>query len=704
MAAAFVALTGATAAAQSEIVLHTKNATKIAGDWHLFTDSTAAGGTRIYSAERGAAKLTAPSASPADYFELTFNAEANRAYRLWIRGKADYNAYTNDSVFVQFSGSVTAAGSAAYRIGTTSATWAGIEPCSGCGLSGWGWEDNYYGGDAPPIYFATTGPQTIRVQRREDGISLDQIVLSAGQYLYSAPGGTREDRTLLPATTATTAPAPEPTPTPTPEPTPTEPAPTTPPPPAGSTAEILITSNQLLRTAGEWRLYSDGTAANSTAIGHPDRGAAKLSQAYASPSNYAEFTFAAEAGRTYRLWIRGKADYNNYTNDSVFVQYTNSLDVNGAAVARIGTTSAHWVSIEEGSGAGLSEWGWQDNGYGEWGPLVKFATSGTQTLRLQTREDGLRIDQIVLSSSTYLNAAPGAAKNDHTILSGTTTASPTPTEPTPTEPTPTEPTPSPIPPPNGVRLRVMEWNLHHGVGTDGVYNLDRIATWITYAKPDVVLLNEVERFTYWGQEDQPARYKALLEQKTGRRWYSHFAQEFGQWSSNGKGHQILSVYPFDSVSYSTITQSSGLGGAGAAAQATIMVNGRTINFVLTHLDPYDPAMRLTQAQDVLRWAAGFAENRILVGDMNAWPDQASILEIYKTYNNSWDLALAKGTAYASTAINPYGATKNGRIDYILLSKGSSNLVVLDSQVYDTRDSSGVMPTDHRPIITTFEVR
>jgi len=32
------------------------------------------------------------------------------------------------------------------------------------------------------------------------------------------------------------------------------------------------------------------------------------------------------------------------------------------------------------------------------------------------REDGLSIDQIVLSPSTYLNAAPGALKNDNTIL------------------------------------------------------------------------------------------------------------------------------------------------------------------------------------------------------------------------------------------------------------------------------------------------
>ena len=50
-------------------------------------------------------KITTASATPANYFELTFNAEAGRGYRLWIRGKADSNNWANDSVFVQFTNS-----------------------------------------------------------------------------------------------------------------------------------------------------------------------------------------------------------------------------------------------------------------------------------------------------------------------------------------------------------------------------------------------------------------------------------------------------------------------------------------------------------------------------------------------------------------------------------------------------------------------
>ena len=43
--------------------------------------------------------------APASYFELPFYAEAGRAYRLWLRGKADSNSWANDSVFIQFTNS-----------------------------------------------------------------------------------------------------------------------------------------------------------------------------------------------------------------------------------------------------------------------------------------------------------------------------------------------------------------------------------------------------------------------------------------------------------------------------------------------------------------------------------------------------------------------------------------------------------------------
>ncbi|MBI3652028.1 MAG: hypothetical protein HY231_13490 [Acidobacteria bacterium] len=87
----------------SEIVLYAATASVKVGSFSSVADSSAAGGERLYNPDAGAAKLANAQANPASYFEMTFNAEANTAYRLWVRAKADNNSPYNDSFFVQFS-------------------------------------------------------------------------------------------------------------------------------------------------------------------------------------------------------------------------------------------------------------------------------------------------------------------------------------------------------------------------------------------------------------------------------------------------------------------------------------------------------------------------------------------------------------------------------------------------------------------------
>jgi hypothetical protein len=63
--------------------------------------------------------------------------------------------------------------------------------------------------------------------------------------------------------------------------------------------------------------------------------------------------------------------------------------------------------------------GWEDDGWGAVnrnGVTLRFPGGGFQRIIVQTREDGVSIDQIVLSSEKYLTKRPGAAKNDSTIL------------------------------------------------------------------------------------------------------------------------------------------------------------------------------------------------------------------------------------------------------------------------------------------------
>src|SRR5512137_2576275 len=42
-------------------------------------------------------------------------------------------------------------------------------------------------------------------------------------------------------------------------------------------------------------------------------------------------------------------------------------------------------------------------------------------------------------------------------------------------------------------IRVMTWNIHHGEGTDGIVDVDRIARLIVDEKVDIVALQEIDR-------------------------------------------------------------------------------------------------------------------------------------------------------------------------------------------------------------------
>jgi hypothetical protein len=180
----------------AEIVLHAWRTSKMVGNWQPISDPTAAGGMRMASIDHGATvKLRG---ADANYFEMTFTAEAGRGYRLWIRGQAERDNPNNDAFYVQFSGAVDAGGAPLYRYGKSSAAWISLQECSNCPLDGWGWQDHAAGSDLGPlVYFATTGPQTLRILMREDGVSIDQIVLSPSAYLTSSPGAPRSDATLL---------------------------------------------------------------------------------------------------------------------------------------------------------------------------------------------------------------------------------------------------------------------------------------------------------------------------------------------------------------------------------------------------------------------------------------------------------------------------------------------------------------------------
>jgi hypothetical protein len=182
-------LAGARPSAAAEIVLYASDAANLHGNWSLASDATAAGGKLMTSADNGWADPNAPFAWPGHYFEFTFTAAANTPYRIWLRLRAGGNSKYNDSVFVQLSDAIDAQGSGIYGIGTTSALTENLQSCDGCTLSGWGWVGGaYWLSQQTTVSFASAGTHTLRIQAREDGVQLDEIVLSSSAYLSSSPG------------------------------------------------------------------------------------------------------------------------------------------------------------------------------------------------------------------------------------------------------------------------------------------------------------------------------------------------------------------------------------------------------------------------------------------------------------------------------------------------------------------------------------
>jgi hypothetical protein len=380
---------------QGELVLYADDAATMAGNWRIESDPSAALGRKLRNPNTGAAKLAAPLATPTDYVEFQFEAQAGVDYHIWLRGRADADNWANDSVFLQFSDSVDSGGAAVWRTGSSNGTSVNLEDCVNCGVKGWGWQDNGYGANVlgPPVRFAASGTHTLRVQRREDGFSFDQIVLSSSRYVSSSPGPLKMASTVLPRSNGRATP---------------------------TTSEIVLHMTGV-ETHGAWVKQANSGAASGTAVRHPDAGGPKVVTMPVPAVNYFELAFDAQAGRPYRLWIRGTADNNYWGNDSVHVQFSDSVDTSGAARWRIGTGTSTEVNLEDCSGCGLRGWGWQDNGWGVGvsGPPIYFATTGRHVIRVTTREDGFSIDQIVLSPDRYLTSAPGALKDDATILSNT---------------------------------------------------------------------------------------------------------------------------------------------------------------------------------------------------------------------------------------------------------------------------------------------
>jgi hypothetical protein len=168
---------------------------------------------------------------------------------------------------------------------------------------------------------------------------------------------------------------------------------------------------------GSWARASDASSPANTKLQTPNLGYATTSNPLAAPTHYLEATFAPVANTEYTLWLRLKPKDNNKYNDSVWVQFSGAR-YQGAGVYPLNSTKGLLVNLAtDAAASSLNGWGWTNGAYWLAQPAtVTFPQGGMQTIRIQVREDGVELDQIVLSPKMYLISPPGLPGSDGNIV------------------------------------------------------------------------------------------------------------------------------------------------------------------------------------------------------------------------------------------------------------------------------------------------
>jgi endonuclease/exonuclease/phosphatase family metal-dependent hydrolase len=204
------------------------------------------------------------------------------------------------------------------------------------------------------------------------------------------------------------------------------------------------------------------------------------------------------------------------------------------------------------------------------------------------------------------------------------------------------------PVPVATQLRVLSWNIQFAQGTDGITNVDRTTTWIARFNPDLIGLCEVPSGIV-------PTLVSLLQQKTGRVWFSHFVPKF---STTDEGNLILSRFPFSATDGLFLTANR------SVAHVTVNVDGTNVQFFATHLDDASSSNRVVEAGELKSWASNFPGPRIFTGDFNAGPDTTETMSLLDSYMDSWNEARAISTAvaYPDNPVGLHTRTRRGRID------------------------------------------
>lgn len=238
-------------------------------------------------------------------------------------------------------------------------------------------------------------------------------------------------------------------------------------------------------------------------------------------------------------------------------------------------------------------------------------------------------------------------------------------------------------------IRILCYNIHYGQGTDGKYDVERLAGVIRKTKPDLVALQEVDVGVKRSGRVHEARRLADL---TG------LAVRFGptqHYEGGLFGNAVLTrlkildvqIHP---LPYTESTPEKTTYPRGAIAVTVRGPNGQPLRFISTHFQHNVPEDRVAEAKEVNRLFAGSDDSipTVLAGDMNALPDAEPV----KILQENWTNATDDPPTPTAPATKP-----RSRIDYIFY-RPADRFRLVTAQVIDESVAS-----DHRPVFAELEL-
>ena len=240
-------------------------------------------------------------------------------------------------------------------------------------------------------------------------------------------------------------------------------------------------------------------------------------------------------------------------------------------------------------------------------------------------------------------------------------------------------------------VRVLCYNIHYGQGTDGRYDIPRLAKVITATRSDLVALQEVDV----GVERSGRVHEAQrLAELTG------MAVRYGptqHYQGGLFGNAVLTRLPILDVAihplpYTESTPERTTYPRGAIAVTVKSPDGQPLKFISRHFQHNVAEDRLAEAKAINRLFASKdpkALPTILAGDINATPESEPVAELLKRWTN----AINDPPAPSAPATKP-----RSRIDYIFFHP-AGKLRMLESRVI-----AEAVASDHRPVLAVIEIQ